>query len=114
MQDVKTIFRDEALHVQGLEEANQRLSAENPDVDKEIGRVEAQAAKTQARVDRYFEAFEAGTMKPELCDERSRTSTPAWMSWKPRVWRLRAGGGALSCGPLTGRCSQVWWTTSRT
>ena len=28
------------------------------------------AAKTQARIDRYFEAFEAGTMKPELCSER--------------------------------------------
>ena len=51
-------------------EANHRLSAEKPDVYKEIGKVEAQAAKTQARIDRYFEAFEAGTMKPELCSER--------------------------------------------
>ena len=70
MQDVKTMFRDEAFMARVWEEANQRLSAEKPDVDKEIGRVEAQAAKTQTRVDRYFEAFEAGTMKPELCSER--------------------------------------------
>ncbi len=70
VQDIKAMCRDEAFMARVWEEANQRLSAEKPDVDKEIGRVEAQAAKTQARVDRYFEAFEAGTMKPELCSER--------------------------------------------
>jgi len=52
------------------QEANRRLSAEKPDVDKEIGKVEAQAGQTQARIDRYFEAFEAGTMRPELCNEK--------------------------------------------
>ena len=70
MRDVKTMFRDEAFMTRIWEEANRRLSAEKPDVDKEIGKVVTQAAKTQARIDRYFEAFEAGTMKPELCDER--------------------------------------------
>ena len=70
MRDVKTMFRDEAFMTRIWEEANRRLSAEKPDVNKEIGKVATQAAKTQARVDRYFEAFEAGTMKPELCDER--------------------------------------------
>ena len=70
MRDVKTMFRDEALMTRIWDEANRRLSAEKPDVDKEIGKVVTQTAKTQARIDRYFEAFEAGTMKPELCDER--------------------------------------------
>ena len=39
---------------------------------EEIGKVEAQAAKTQAAMDRYFEAFEAGTLTPELCNEKVR------------------------------------------
>ena len=60
MRDVKTMFRDEAFMTRIWKEANRRLSAEKPDVDKEIGKVATQAAKTQARVDRYFEAFEAG------------------------------------------------------
>ena len=70
MQDIKTMFRDEGFMARIWEEANRRLSAEKPDVDKEIGKVEAQAGQTRARIDRYFEAFEAGTMKPELCNEK--------------------------------------------
>jgi len=70
MQDIKAMFRDEAFMARIWDEANRRLRAEKPDVDKEIGKVEAQAARTQARIDRYFEAFEAGTMKPELCNEK--------------------------------------------
>lgn len=70
MQDIKTMFRDEAFMARIWEEANRRLSAEKPDVDKEIRKVEAQTGKTQARIDRYFEAFETKTMKPELCNEK--------------------------------------------
>ena len=66
MKDVKTVFRDEA---------NRRLSAEKPDVDQELGKVETQAAQTQARIDRYFEAFEAGTLKPALCNEKVQRLT---------------------------------------
>ena len=29
-----------------------------------------ETAKTHARIDRYFEAFEAGTLKPELCNKK--------------------------------------------
>ena len=49
-------------------EANRRLGAEKPDVEKEIARVEA--AKVRASVERYFEAFEAGTLKAELCNRK--------------------------------------------
>lgn len=53
-------------------EANQRLGAEKPVLEREIGKVEAQAAKTQASMDRYFNAFEAGTLQAELCNEKVR------------------------------------------
>lgn len=51
------------VRAQLLEEAN---------VEKEIARVESQVAKTQAAMDRYFEAFEAGTLQAELCNEKVR------------------------------------------
>ena len=54
------------------EEANKRLGAEKPDLEKEIARIEGQMAKTQGTIDRYFEAFEAGTLKAELCNEKVR------------------------------------------
>ena len=39
-------------------------------VDKEMSKIETQVVQTQERLDRYFQAFEAGTMKPELCNEK--------------------------------------------
>ena len=42
------------------------------DLEKEIARVDAQMTKTQTTIDRYFEAFEAGTLKAELCNEKVR------------------------------------------
>ena len=71
-QDIKAMFRDEQFMARVWAEANQRLCAEKPSLEKEIGRVEAQVAKTQAAMDRYFEAFEAGNLKPELCSEKVR------------------------------------------
>ena len=44
MRDVKTVFRDEAFMARIWDEANRRLSAEKPDVDQELGKVETQAA----------------------------------------------------------------------
>ena len=70
LRDITTMFQDEAFMARIWAEANRRLSAEKPDVDKEVRKVEAQTGQTQARIDRYFEAFEAGTMKPALCNEK--------------------------------------------
>jgi site-specific DNA recombinase len=54
------------------EEANKRLGAEKPDLEKEIGRIEGQITKAQGAIDRYFEAFEAGTLQAGLCNEKVR------------------------------------------
>ncbi len=70
VQDIKAMFRDEDFMARVWAEANRRLGAEKPDVEKEIARVEAEAAKVRASVERYFEAFEAGTLKAELCNRK--------------------------------------------
>ncbi|MBP9032280.1 MAG: recombinase family protein [Pseudomonadales bacterium] len=70
VQDIKAMFRDEDFMARVWEEANRRLGAEKPDLEKEIARVEAEAAKVRASVERYFEAFEAGTLKAELCNQK--------------------------------------------
>jgi len=72
IEDVKGIFRDEQFMARLWEEANKLLGAEKPDLEKEIVRIDAQLAKTQGTIDRYFEAFEAETLKAELCNEEVR------------------------------------------
>ena len=71
-QDIKAMFRDEQFMARIRAEANEQLGAEKPILEREIAQVEAQAAKTQAAMDRYFEAFEAGTLQAELCNEKVR------------------------------------------
>lgn len=70
MQDVREMFLDEQFMARVWEEANRRLGAEKPDVEKEIAKVDSQIAKTRTTTDRYFKAFESGAMKPELCSEK--------------------------------------------
>ncbi len=70
VEDVKSIFRNEQFMARLWEEANKRLTAEKPDLEKEIARTDAQLAKTRGAIERYFEAFEAGTLKAELCNEK--------------------------------------------
>ena len=50
--------------------ANKRLDAEKPDVEREIEKVDVQVNRTRKTIDRYFKAFEAGTMKAGLCSEK--------------------------------------------
>ena len=69
-EDIKTMFRDEQFMARVLAEANRQLGAEKPNLEKEISKVDAEIAKTRAAIDRYFAAFEAGSLAPEICNEK--------------------------------------------
>ena len=68
IQDIKTMYRDEQFIAQVWKEASKLVGKEKPALEKEIARIEDQAVRIQARIDRYFEAFETGSMKPDLCN----------------------------------------------
>jgi site-specific DNA recombinase len=70
LQDMKAIFQDEQFIARVREEVNKRLVAAKPDLEKEIAWLENQMTKVQGAIDRYFEAFETGTLKAELCSEK--------------------------------------------
>lgn len=72
IEDIKGMFRDEQFMARVCAEANKRLGAEKPALEREIAKVEAQGTRAQATLARYFEAFEAGTLKAELCNEKVR------------------------------------------
>lgn len=64
------MFKNEQFMARVWAEANKRLGSEKPDVEREIQRVETQMDRTRKTVERYFKAFETGSMKPELCNEK--------------------------------------------
>jgi site-specific DNA recombinase len=70
LQDIQSMLRDEQLMARIWEDANRKLEAEKPNVEKEIQNIEAQILETHTRLDRYFAAFESGAMKPEACNEK--------------------------------------------
>lgn len=70
IHDIKAMFRDEQFMARVWEEANKRLAAERPNIEKEIEGNIAEAAKVQAATDRYFKAFEAGKLSPDICNEK--------------------------------------------
>jgi chromosome segregation ATPase len=70
LQDIKAMFRDDQFMARIWEEANKQLCAEKPSLEKEIEKVQAQIAKARGTIDRYFAAFEAQTMRPEVCTQK--------------------------------------------
>jgi hypothetical protein len=51
LQDIKTMFRDNDFMDRIWGEVNRRLGEERPDVEQEIGKVEAQIARARARLE---------------------------------------------------------------
>ncbi len=73
------------------EEANKRLAAERPNIEKEIEGNLAEAAKVQAATDRYFKAFEAGKLEARhLQREGPGPARAARRSWRPQRQDLEA------------------------
>ncbi len=75
IKDIRTTLRDEDFMARLWAKANELLVAEKPAMKKELARIEGQIAKAKAKLDRYFEAFEAGTMKPDLCNQKVKDLT---------------------------------------
>jgi hypothetical protein len=67
------------------------MSAEKPNLQKGIQKGEAEAAKVRAAPDRYFEAFKAGTLEAELCNQKVRDLRAGPKKWRPRDkgWNCR-------------------------
>jgi len=68
IQDIKIMLRDEPFLNRIWTEANHRLGAEKPDIDKEIEKIEGELTGVRGKIERYLDAFEAGTLRPALCN----------------------------------------------
>ena len=70
LNDIQAIFQDEALLQNVWEAAQAKLMATKPNIDAEIKAIQDQRQKSQAALQRYFSAFEAGSMAPATCNDR--------------------------------------------
>jgi site-specific DNA recombinase len=70
LDDIQTVFKDEALLQNVWEAAQEKMMATRPNIDAEIKAIQDQRQKSQAALQRYFPAFEAGAMDPTNCNGR--------------------------------------------
>ncbi len=70
LSDLNELFRDNAFVERVWEEANRLLAEERPEVEAELAKVVADVARAREALDRYFQAFETGEMKPAECNAR--------------------------------------------
>ena len=107
------MFLDEQFMGRVWEEANKRLAAEQPDIEKEIEANFAEAAKVQASIDRYFKAFEDGKLNPGLCNEKVRICGGGWRNWRHSGWISMPADRGWTYPRSTARCSRRSSTSSK-
>ena len=81
----------------------QRIESGRIATDSELSCVEAEIRKTEAAVDRYLAAFEAGSMPERQCGERVRTLSEKLVQLKGQREKIadEIAGGAAPAGVNT-------------
>jgi site-specific DNA recombinase len=70
LTEVQNIFSNETLLAEIWQEAQKKLAEQAPNIEEELRHLEASQSKVQAKLDRYFTAFESDTMDPRTCNQR--------------------------------------------
>jgi site-specific DNA recombinase len=105
IEDVKNMFRDEQFMARLWEEANKRLTAEKPDLEKEIARVDSHIAKTRGPSTDTSRPSRRGRLRRNCATRKCGTSELGWRNWKGRSSDWKPGESGWSYRPSTGRCS---------
>jgi site-specific DNA recombinase len=66
------LYRDGRLIKRAVAEAVTYTAKERPRVEEQLASTRAEIARVERKLDRYFEAFEAGELSAALCQERVR------------------------------------------
>ncbi len=66
------VYRDGPLIERALAEAAKHTAKERPQLEEQLGSTRAELASLDRKLERYFEAFEAGDLSAALCQARVR------------------------------------------
>jgi site-specific DNA recombinase len=72
LSQLAELYRDGRLIERALAEAATLMAKERPHVEDRLASARAEIARVERKLDRYFEAFEAGDLSAALCHERVR------------------------------------------
>ena len=70
LDEVQAIFRNEELLAEIWKKAKAKLAEESPNIEAELQHLASNQRTAQAKLDRYFAAFETGALEPSVCNER--------------------------------------------
>ena len=70
LDQLMAVLEEEPLVREAITDAFAELDVERPKRDAELTRIAAEITKTSQTLDRYFEAFETGTMPAQACGQR--------------------------------------------
>ena len=70
MKELQAIFKNPKLLEKIWKYVDGQLAVKLPDKDKEVEKIQADIESTKSALDRYFEAFEAGTLKAEVLRDK--------------------------------------------
>jgi site-specific DNA recombinase len=66
------LYRDGRVIEKALADAAQHIETERPRIEEQLGATRAEIGRLEAKLERYFEAFEDGTLSPTDCQDRVR------------------------------------------
>jgi site-specific DNA recombinase len=66
------LYRDGLVIENALADAAQHVESERPRTEEQLASTRAEIARLEAKLERYFEAFEDGTLTPADCQARVR------------------------------------------
>jgi site-specific DNA recombinase len=70
ISDFKKLFRSDAMVERIWKAASRMLDDERPEIEAEAAKIDADLTTAEEQIERYYRAFEAGTMNPETCGPR--------------------------------------------
>lgn len=70
LAQVQAVFQDEALLEEIWESAQKKLAGNGPAIDEEVKSIDDKLARGQDTLNKYFRAFEDGSMNPVACSQR--------------------------------------------
>jgi site-specific DNA recombinase len=87
---LRTVLDDHDLIDQAINHAYERLTTRDDEQQSELDAVQRKLAETRAAMDRYFRAFEAGTMPEDTCAPRIATLSEQAKTFERRASELAA------------------------
>ena len=95
LAEVQAIFRNEELLAEIWHKAKAKLTEESPNIETELQHLTSNQRNVQTKLDRYFAAFETGTMEPSVCNERVQDLRTQLEQLEAQQEALEARRGAL-------------------